>query len=1098
MIRARFVCLLAAIGTLLPVSNLHGQWTNNAASPLVVGDATSDLPVTVPTSDGGCFVAWQGPVGGNQFNAVHIQRLSAAGVEMWGHNGILAVLGNNSASFVGDFDIGLASDGNLLVVNCTNFSDTNNPTIHQANVQKFSSVDGSKMWGVGGADVAVTTGTLASRPVHVCSTPDGGCIVGYTLTTSAGNGVIRFRRISAAGAVLSAATSPAFANPQILENGGNDSLSLSQMISAGADGSFIALFGWKVNTSQVGLQTQKFTLAGAIAPGWGTSGNPLTLDTRGLTGFNFYLWHMIPDGSGGAIYGWSTFANNGFGSPTDAVLQHILSSGTFKFGTCCDGGTPNTCTVTTAADCGSPNIFTPGGAPLNFVAPNTVDPTKGRYAAAIDYNPADGSYYMGTEQGPTASGVKRSAIVQKFDSSGNRLFGPAGFTVIPESTQNTQATPNWIKVQYTSDGGCLAFGNMGRGFTTINSIVYGAKVTGNGFGQFAWNKIINSDVTTGKGRNALSRVGSTDDAILVHSVGSVLKAARIAGSSGAPGATAVAPSIDVDVPTAITACDGDTIQISVQVSGTAPILYSWQRHYAYNVNVNPDAAWGLNDGDSSYQCVLPADGTTYSGTSTATLTIHNIHANNPTAACPNSDPLLNQYRVVVYNAASDGVQNPPSQTSSWAVITVGAGACCAADGSCTSSCSAATCTGVYQGNGSVCSPSPCGGACCSATSCTVTTQAACADAFQGNGITCAPSPCPGICCDSSSGACSTVPAAYACISGSTFQAFVAACTPQPCPQPGACCNNGTGACTIRVQSACTSGSTFIGAGSTCDNDPCAPTGACCSNIDSNYCFVLTQTTCTAIGSRRWQGASTVCSPTPCPAQAACCNGSTGACTFVAAPGCGSGSTAQGAGTVCDPNPCPQPAACCDVNTGACTVVASVSQCGGQSVAAGSCQPNPCPTPIACCSPSGCSLSLPNFCGNPAPGGATTCSSNPCAVHGTCCRGSTCSTAYASAAACAAAMDTVAPTTVLSRFINATSTCNSPVTTPGTLGNTVVPCCYANYNHNSSIEVQDIFDFLNDWFAGKKNAIVGGDGTSGTLQVQNIFDFLNSWFAGGCN
>jgi hypothetical protein len=46
-------------------------------------------------------------------------------------------------------------------------------------------------------------------------------------------------------------------------------------------------------------------------------------------------------------------------------------------------------------------------------------------------------------------------------------------------------------------------------------------------------------------------------------------------------------------------------------------------------------------------------------------------------------------------------------------------------------------------------------------------------------------------------------------------------------------------------------------------------------------------------------------------------------------------------------------------------------------------------------------------------------------------------------------------------------------------------------------VQDIFDFLNDWFAGRKSAIVGGDGTTGTLAVQNIFNFLNAWFAGGC-
>ncbi|HMN41101.1 MAG TPA: hypothetical protein PKE29_09660 [Phycisphaerales bacterium] len=1078
------LCAAAALAVLGASASLSlAQWTNNAASPLVVGDPNSDIPVVVPTPDGGCYIAWQGPIAGSMWNTVHLQRLDAAGHEMWPHNGIVAVPGNNSASFVGDFDLAIASDGDALIANSTNFSDPANPTVHQANVQKFSAVDGSKVWG-GGTDVAVTTGTFAARPVHVCSTSDGGCIVGYTLTTASGNGVIRFRRIGPAGGVLGPATTPAFANPQILENGGNDSLSLTQMIPAGSDGSFIALLGWKVNTSQVGLQTQKFTGAGAIAPGWGTSGNPLTLDTRGLTGFNFYLWKMVPDGADGAVYGWSTFANNGFGAPTDAVLQHVLSNGAFKFGTCCDTGNPPTCTVTTAADCTGGNVFTPGAAPVNFVSPGVVDPTRGRYAAAIDYNPTDGTYFMGTEQGPTASGVKRSALVQKFDASGNRLWSGSGFTVVPESTSNTQITPSWIKVQATSDGGCLVFGNMGRGFTTINAEVYGAKVNTDfpGFGGFVWNKIVNSDVTTGKGRNGVVRVAGTDDAIVVHSAGSTLRAARIAATDGAPAATSVPPSIDVDVPTAVSACEGDTVTISVQVSGTQPMVFAWQRHYAYQV-ANPDAAWGLSEGDSSFQCILPDDGTTYSGTNTATLTIHNIHANNPSATCPNSDPSLNQYRVVIYNAASDGVTNPPSTASSWAQITVGSGACCAADGSCASVCVAAGCAGVFQGVGSACLPNPCGGACCEASACTITGAAGCAGAFQGNGTTCAPSPCPGACCDSSTGACTEAPGASSCGSGSTFQAF-APCTPQPCPQPGACCGNSSGACTTTVGSACSAGSTFLGAGSSCATDPCSPTGACCSNIDGNYCAILTQTACTGISTRRWQGTGTVCSPSPCPQPAACCNQSTGACTVVAAPGCGAGSTFQGDGTVCQPNPCPQPGACCDASTGACTVVASASQCGGQSVAAGSCEPNPCPTPIACCSPGGCSLSLPNFCGNPAPGGATTCSPSPCDASGTCCRGATCATTFASAGACAGSLNGA----LAGASFIPSGVCN-------TASNSRTPCCYGDYNKVNGLAVQDIFDFLNDWFAGRPFARFGGDGSPGTLAVQDIFDFLNAWFAG---
>ncbi|HMN40775.1 MAG TPA: CRTAC1 family protein [Phycisphaerales bacterium] len=51
-------------------------------------------------------------------------------------------------------------------------------------------------------------------------------------------------------------------------------------------------------------------------------------------------------------------------------------------------------------------------------------------------------------------------------------------------------------------------------------------------------------------------------------------------------------------------------------------------------------------------------------------------------------------------------------------------------------------------------------------------------------------------------------------------------------------------------------------------------------------------------------------------------------------------------------------------------------------------------------------------------------------------------------------------------------------------------CPGDWNAGGELNVQDIFDFLNDWFAG------GGDfDASGTSSIQDIFDFLNAWFAG---
>ena len=84
------------------------------------------------------------------------------------------------------------------------------------------------------------------------------------------------------------------------------------------------------------------------------------------------------------------------------------------------------------------------------------------------------------------------------------------------------------------------------------------------------------------------------------------------------------------------------------------------------------------------------------------------------------------------------------------------GACCAVDGTCSATTSAA-CTGVYQGNGSSCTPNPCPqptGACCATDgTCSTTTAGACMGAYQGNNTLCTPNPCPpptGACCAGSS------------------------------------------------------------------------------------------------------------------------------------------------------------------------------------------------------------------------------------------------------------------------------------------------------------------------------------------------------------
>ncbi len=53
------------------------------------------------------------------------------------------------------------------------------------------------------------------------------------------------------------------------------------------------------------------------------------------------------------------------------------------------------------------------------------------------------------------------------------------------------------------------------------------------------------------------------------------------------------------------------------------------------------------------------------------------------------------------------------------------------------------------------------------------------------------------------------------------------------------------------------------------------------------------------------------------------------------------------------------------------------------------------------------------------------------------------------------------------------------------------CGPGDFNASGEVEILDIFDFLNAWFAGSPAADINGGG----LAIQDIFDFLNAWFAG---
>jgi hypothetical protein len=95
---------------------------------------------------------------------------------------------------------------------------------------------------------------------------------------------------------------------------------------------------------------------------------------------------------------------------------------------------------------------------------------------------------------------------------------------------------------------------------------------------------------------------------------------------------------------------------------------------------------------------------------------------------------------------------------------------------------------------------------------------------------------------------------------------------------------------------------------------------------------------------------------------------------------------------------------------------------------------------------------------------------PLSGSGACCSGGGC--VLTAAAACSGS------------FQGAGTSCG-PINNPTT-------CCPANFNLSGGLSVQDVFDFLDAWFAQDPRADFDD---SSTVQVQDIFEFLGAWFAG---
>ncbi|MCC6320978.1 MAG: hypothetical protein IT438_06010 [Phycisphaerales bacterium] len=387
------------------------------------------------------------------------------------------------------------------------------------------------------------------------------------------------------------------------------------------------------------------------------------------------------------------------------------------------------------------------------------------------------------------------------------------------------------------------------------------------------------------------------------------------------------------------------------------------------------------------------------------------------------------------------------------------------------------------------------GACCNPTTaaCSITSQSACAAplTYRGDGTACTPTQCgaSGACC-AASGVCSQVNLT-GCPPSSSYSGNGTVCAPNPCPQPGACCA-ASGCCVVAAQAACTEPLWISSA--VCAPNPCpAPANDTCAGAQAVIAgTAATGSNCSARDDLpiacATQGAANTHQtvwfrfvPTHTAAYTLDTCGSSfdtilavygGACENPVLVACNDDSSAPGNQT------CPTSGLNSRIRTVSLTAGASylIELAGwGSFSPQGTYFLNIAATGTlgACCANGLCiQTDADNCAGSFQPG---SCTPSPCPTGaGACCAGSSC--AVLDAALCVGENH---------RFIGIGAACNAA-------GNSTTPCCAADFDQSGSVTLQDLFSFLNAYFASSPLADVNGGGVA----LQDIFDYLSAYF-GGC-
>ncbi|MCP3919876.1 MAG: hypothetical protein GY711_30455 [bacterium] len=275
-----------------------GQWSPDDTVNFSVADGSGGQvqPKIAPTADGGCFISWLD--GGAGFD-VRVQRLDAAGNELFPHQGVLVA----DRGFSSTQDYGLDTDANGNALLTYRFDPGTGTQIAAALVTPA----GDLPWGSGGV-VLTSSNSFFANP-KITGSSDGGSFVAWKE-----NDDVHVQRLDAAG-VEQWASDVTLAPP-----GGQ--YTTSDLHATGTDAVLSIVHQTGGFSSPKRLVAQKLDTAGA--PLWGAA--PVSVFSAGSLQIGNFP-PFVPDGSGGAVFSWYDTSTFQF----QCYAQRILSDGTVAF-----------------------------------------------------------------------------------------------------------------------------------------------------------------------------------------------------------------------------------------------------------------------------------------------------------------------------------------------------------------------------------------------------------------------------------------------------------------------------------------------------------------------------------------------------------------------------------------------------------------------------------------------------------------------------------------------------------------------------------------------------------------------------------------------